>query len=399
MSRSRCFTLSALFMLAFALALAMVMACAASSTATPSPSPTNPSTADPTSAPEPTETPSSEQPTSEATPEPATSTAAPSPTSAPEPSPSPAATIPPREIPGIVDPTYHSWPRSVEGLNGVFEIPEKPQRIIAISAGHTEILAALVEVERIVGLGTYAFQEDFSSIVDIAEQVGTVVDRDAESVIALDPDMVIDSAFSDPGLVEQLEQAGITVVQTNDDTTIAGKIDTIHLMAYILGEEERGERLAQQVEQRLQFVTETLGDIPEDEKPGVILLGYLSKWTGGVGTSYEDVITRAGGINLPSQEFEDWQEIGDEAVVAMNPDVLLLTSAEVRDNNAMSVFLNNPALTEVEAVKNEEVYGVEGKYIGNLSHWGVRGIEEVARILHPDKFEGVEFPPFESVLE
>ena len=80
----------------------------------------------------------------------------------------------------------------------------------------------------------------------------------------------------------------------------------------------------------------------------------------------------------------------------MNPKVMILSADEVRENDAMNVLLDNPALLLVDAINNQQVYGVDRKYLYNLSHWRVRGVEEVAKILWPDRFAVVEFPDFQA---
>ena len=300
--------------------------------------------------------------------------------------------------PGIVDPTNLGWPRTVSTKRGLVEIKAKPERVLTPSLGHAEILVSLIDTSRIAGIGKYAYDADYSNIADFAATIpGKSITRDAELIVSVDPDVVIVSAFAPVEFVEQLEATGMTVVQTEFDESISSIADNVRLLAYILGEVERGERLVEQVQRRLQFVADTIAGLPDDQRPGVMMLGYLSKWTGGSGTTDEDIISRAGGLNLPSREFEGYQEIGDEGVVAMNPEVLLLSADEVRNNDALNIFLNNPALTVVEAVSKRKVYAVERSYLYNLSHWRVRGVEEVAKILYPELFAGVEFPDFEVV--
>ena len=301
----------------------------------------------------------------------------------------------PVSAPGIVDPTNLGWPRLVSTQRGIVEIKSPPQRVLTPSLGHSEILVSLVEPPRIAGIGKFAYDTDYSNIEQFAATIpAESISRDAEQIISLDPDLVIVSAFAPIEFIEQLETVGMTVVQTQFDEAIGSLADNVRLMAYMLGEVEQGERLIEQVQRRLRFVEETIGTVADEDKPGVIMLGYLSKWTGGTGTSNEDIINRAGGINLPSQEFEGFQEIGDEAVVFMNPAVILLEANEIRDNAALDTFLNSPALTLVDAIENRQVYGVVRSYLFNLSHWRVRGVEEVAKILYPDKFAGVEFSDF-----
>ena len=302
--------------------------------------------------------------------------------------------------PGIIDPSNLDWPRSVSTKRGIVEIASQPQAVLTPSLGHSEMLVALVDLSRIAGSGKHAYDPDSSNIVEIAETVpDKITTRDVEGILLLDPDLVIVSSFAKVEFVEQLETVGITVVQTEFEDTISGIADNVRLMAYILGEVERGEAIVKEFQRRMKFVEDTIGVVAEEDRPGVMMLGYLSKWTGGSGTSNEDIISSAGGVNLPGRAFEGFQEIGVEGIVDMNPQVLVLSADEVRENDAMSILLDNPALLLVDAISNEQVYGVERKYLYNLSHWRVRGVEEVAKILYPDKFAGVEFPDFQIGLQ
>ena len=314
------------------------------------------------------------------------------PTATPE-SPAPVA------APGIIDPTNLGWPRLVSTKRGTVEITSQPQAVVTPSLGHSEMLVALVDSSRIAGLGRHSYDPDSSNIVALAETMpNKSATRDVELILLLDPDLVIVSSFATVEFVEQLETVGITVVQTEFEDTISGIADNVRLMAYIMGEVERGEAIVEEFQRRLKFVEDSIGLVTDEDRPGVVMLGFLSKWTGGTGTSNEDIINRAGGVNLPGLDFEGFQEIGIEGLVDMNPQVLVLSSDEVRENDAMNVLLDNPALSLVDAISNQQVYGVERKYLYNLSHWRVRGVEEVAKILWPDKFTGVEFPEFQVGL-
>jgi iron complex transport system substrate-binding protein len=295
--------------------------------------------------------------------------------------------------PGIDDPSNLGWPRTVTAKNGAVEILDKPMRVLTSSMGHTEMLAALIDPSRIVGISRVSADPDQSNIAPLIESMQNKnVQRDAEQIIAKDPDLVIFSSFAKPELIDQLETLGIPVVQTEFDGRIGSIADMTRFMAYVVGEVEQGEKIVDEVERRLKFVADTIGIVPEAEKPEVLMMGYLSKWTGGTGTSYEDVINLAGGINLPSLEFEGNQQIGDEAIVAMNPEILFLAANEVRDNDADNIFLSNPALTTVDAINDNRVFPVTRRYIFNLSHWRVRGVEDMAKMLYPDKFADVTFP-------
>ena len=185
-------------------------------------------------------------------------------------------------------------------------------RVLTSSMGHTEMLAALIDPSRIVGISKFSADLGQSNIAPLIESMQNKnVEREAEQIIAKDPDLVLVSSFAKPELIDQLETLGIPVVQTEFDGDIGSIEDVMRFMAYVVGEEEQGEKIVAEVQRRLKFVADTIGVVPETKKPKVLMMGYLSKWTGGTGTSYDDIINLAGGINLPSLEFDGHQQIGD----------------------------------------------------------------------------------------
>ncbi len=273
-------------------------------------------------------------------------------------------------------------------------------RVLTSSMGHTEMLAALIDPSRIVGISKFSAGLGQSNIAPLIESMQNKnVEREAEQIIAKDPDLVLVSSFGKPELIDQLETLGIPVVQTEFDGDIGSIEDVMRFMAYVVGEEEQGEKIVAEVQRHLKFVADTIGGVPETAKPKVLMMGYLSKWTGGTGTSYDDIINLAGGINLPSLEFDGHQQIGDKAIVAMNPEILLLGSNEIKDNDAYNIFLSNPALTLVDAIRDDFIFGVDRRHIFNLSHWRVLGVEQMAKILYPDKFADVTFSELSSGLQ
>ena len=84
----------------------------------------------------------------------------------------------------------------------------------------------------------------------------------------------------------------------------------------------------------------------------------------------------------------------------MNPDLILITQPE--DSGGIELradLLADRALAEVPAVAGERVLVVAPRYYTTLSHWNVRGIEETARLLYPDRFREVTFADFEPYAE
>ena len=242
------------------LTVLLVMALVACSSESPPP------TAAPTLAP-------TVAPTAVPTPEP---TATPDPTATPEPL---SGSF--EGVPGIVDPANFGWPRVVEGLNGLVSIPSKPQRIITASIGHDEVTLALVPRDRLVAVGGVTKNSTYSNVASLVHDTAEI-SRDPETIVAQSPDVVVTSPFFPAEAVEALSSTGIPVVQTELKHDPEARIDSILLMGYIFGEEERAVEFAVEVRERHDSLVAVTGKA--EPRPRILAL-----------TQYSDKLWVAGG--------------------------------------------------------------------------------------------------------
>ncbi len=296
---------------------------------------------------------------------------------------------------GIVDPTNDSWPREVEGLNGIISIPAKPLRIITASIGHDEITLALVPGERLVAVGEVSQLATYSNVADLVQNK-PIITRDPETIIAQSPDVVVTSPFYPAEGVDALQRAGIPVIQTELEQGPESRINAILLMGYIYGEEERAWAFADEVRARFDALVGVTD--AKDAKPRVLALTQYSDtlWVAGAKSTEGGVIEAGGGINAAAEAgIEGNQTTSLEGVIAMAPDVIVIAQPLEFGAEAFreSLFANE-ALSEVPAIKSQSVYVVESKHFTTLSFWNIRGAEDLARILWPDDFPNPPDPTF-----
>lgn len=353
----------------------------------PSPTPEPMATLVPTTTPEPVAT---AAPTATVMPEP-TSTPIPTPTVAPYPS-----------VAGIVDASNRDWPREIETPDGVVEIEQPPQRILSYSLGHDEMVLAMVSTDRIAAVGKYTGDPAYSNIADLAADLPRY-EKGVENVLAADPDLVIVSKYTDADIVTLIEEAGVTVVRPALESSAEGNIPNILLIGYMLGVEDRALELAAEIEGRLNLVTDRVPATGDESRPVVLALTRYSDkiFAAGDGTTESGIIETAGGVNAAVEEgLSAHKEISLESIVAMNPDVILVTQppdfggTEFRDS-----ILASPVLAETPAVTDDMVHLVDSRQYTTLSHWNVRGIEHTALLLYPDRFSDVEFTDFEPYTD
>ncbi|MBM3945637.1 MAG: hypothetical protein FJ317_09170 [SAR202 cluster bacterium] len=302
------------------------------------------------------------------------------------------------DVPGIVDPDNQGWPRTVVGLNGEVVISQQPTRIHTVSLGHDEVTYALVPAERVVAVGTFTQDPIYSNVARLAALVPGI-GRQAEQIVAQDPDIVFASPFSRAELIQSLENVGITVVQTEIHNDAAGRIQDILFMGYALGEEARAIELAREVGERYEALTLAVKDArQQSEKPKVLALSFYSDkyYVAGAGATEGAIIESAGGVNVAAEAgLTGSPTVSLEGVIAMNPEVIIIPQpANSGGDDLKALLLIDPALSEIPAVQSGRIYVVSPKFYTTLSFWNLRGAEELAKLLWPGQLGGREYQPF-----
>ena len=295
---------------------------------------------------------------------------------------------------GIVDSSNSGWPREVEGLNGIVSIPAKPTRIITASVGHDEMTLALVPNDRLVAVGAATKNFTYSNVASLVQEKPEIT-RDPEVIIAQSPDVVVTSPFFPVDVIDALQRAGIPVIQTDLIQGPEERINSILLMGYIFGEEERAFEFADEVQARYESLIAVTS--VKSPRPSVLALTQYSDtlWVAGGDSTEGGVIVAAGGVNSAEVAgVQGNQTTSLEGVIAMAPEVIIIAQPlEFGAEEFLQSLLDHEALAEVPAIKNGAVHIVESKHFTTLSYWNIRGAEDLARMLWPDDFSE---PPAES---
>ena len=155
-------------------------------------------------------------------------------------------------------------------------------------------------------------------------------------------------------------------------------------------------KLAGEVEARLEFVRTEVAKagVPESERTSVLTVSELGDiWAAGAGSNVDNIIKDAGGVNAAS-EIDNFQQISIESIAAMAPEMIIITQPMESGLAFAEKLKTSPVLQDVVAIQNDNVHVVKTRHFTTLSHWNVRGVESLAKMLYPDQFAGVEFEEF-----
>jgi len=282
----------------------------------------------------------------------------------------------------IIEPTT-DFPRKIEAANGIIEIKQKPQRVVTLSVGDDEMSVHLLDLDRIAAVSEFTADPTISNIPELAAKIPNRIGRNAEQVIAAKPDLVIANPFSNKDLVKQIQDAGITLAAFDLADLNDGYVAEIKVLAYIYGEEQRGETFIKEINAQLARIEAVTARQDASKKPRVLFL-QNNAYVSGEGSTGDGIIKRAGGINVASENgISGTKQISLESIIKLNPDYIILGGSPESNPKGFEQLTANPALAEVPAVKNKKFFGIKGTYLSSLSHWTLRGVEELVKILYP----------------
>jgi len=288
----------------------------------------------------------------------------------------------------VVDETDTApFPLEVEDAAGnEITIENEPERIVSLIPGNTEILFALELGDKVVGVtenDTYP-----EEVLDI-DKVGDY-DINVEQVMSLDPDLVLahaSSAESSHDVFEQLENADIPVYVVRDAQSIEETYASIEDIGQATGASDQAEQLITDMQEGFAAIEEKVEQIQEEDRKSVFI--EISPepeiFTGGKGTFFNELIGLVQADNAAGDQ-EGWVQLDPEAIVELNPDVILTTYGSFVENPEEQV-LSREGFGDVTAIKEEQVFDVDEDIVSRPGPRLVDGTKEIAKVVYPELFE------------
>lgn len=284
------------------------------------------------------------------------------------------------------------FPLKVTDANGdEMVIQSKPSRIISQTLGSDEILLGLIDKSRIAALTRYADDPGISNIAEEAAEISERVTMDnVEKTISLQPDLVILDTWVDANYIKQLRDAGINVYAFKTPCNIDEQIDVIAEIAHLVGEDEKGGEIIKWMKEKLEAVEDKLALLKPEER--LTVMDYGEMGSSGLGTNFDDIVTRAGLINVTSRAgLTGWPMLSKEKIIEYNPDIIILPSWFYDHKNSLEGMKNtlksDASLRMVNAIKNDRLISVPNQHISAISQYVVLAVENVAREAYPELFD------------
>lgn len=276
----------------------------------------------------------------------------------------------------------------VDNAGRTVTLPKKPERIVVLSTSFLDLLYAVDG--KAIGRPSSKTSSVPQAAQDVPE-VGYVYDINLEKVTSLQPDLVIAVQGMHDKLIPTLESSHIPVLvlkyKTLEDT-----IETIRMLAKIVGTQSKAEEVIEKMQSIVQGITAKL---PSDRTTKVAILHATAKSVtveldttiaGSIAKTLHLVNIAAG--TVPTNMDTDTVPYSLEKVVASDPDVLFVVTmgdtAEIK-NQMKTTIESNPSWASLRAVQQKRVYFLPSDLF--LLNPGLKmpdAVESMAKLIYPD---------------
>lgn len=237
------------------------------------------------------------------------------------------------------------------------------QRIVSLNGTISEMLCALGLEKQIVGVD---ITSNYPEALKNKPKLGHNMNISAEGVLALQPTIVIGiEGQVKSQLKEQLQGAGIKTVLLKQDYSITGTRHLLQDVAATVSATGKGTALLQVYDKQIAGLKVK----PVNKKVLFIYArGAGSMMVSGTGTSLDKIIQLAGAKNAVD-DFKDFKPYSSEALIAENPDVILLFNSGLQSVGNIEGLLKIPGIAQTTAGKKKQVISMDGEM---LSGFGLR---------------------------
>lgn len=256
-----------------------------------------------------------------------------------------------------------------------------PARIVSLSPGVTEIVFALGEGRRLVGVTELCdYPEEARSI----SRVGGFLSPDLERIAALKPDLCL-AAWngSPPPATGRMKELGIPVFAVHPEN-LDGVMEAVRTIGWLLDAGLKADELVRSMRERLDRVKSRIA--LAGNLPGVFFqIGVSPIVSAGGHTLVDELITLSGGRNLAAGPVS-FPRFSREQVLALRPEVIVVSSMGRRE-----VFEKTAddwrEWQSLPAAGADRIHVVDSNLFDRPTPRLLDGLELLARIIHPELFE------------
>lgn len=250
---------------------------------------------------------------------------------------------------------------------------KKYDRIVVLDPAVVEMVYLLGGEDKLVGIAKLERSKIWpEEKTEKVESVGTFINPSLEKIIALKPDLVIESFHSSDAIDKSLSSNNIEIIKIQANS-IEDIFKNFQKVAKILGKEKEAEKIIAEKRQKI----EEIKKIDTTEKKGLFILAPTPMRVFGKGTLPNDIMEMLNIKNIASGMEGMSPTLTPEYIIKENPDIILTFVKDPQE-----IVKANPQIKDISAIKNNKFVVLE---TGQILRGSPRMIDYIADVYQKTK--------------
>lgn len=255
------------------------------------------------------------------------------------------------------------------------------ERIITAGSAITETVCALGDCDKIIASDrTSLFPLQIQQLPSIGYRTGI----SAEGIISLKPTLVIaEKDYVDDAVLTQLSSTGIKLVIVTRELNFNDTKKIIAQIASALNREAEGKKIIKQNELELAEANAMIKRAGTSPK----VLCFYNRGTSTISmagkNTFGDIINYAGAENAFAN-VEGYKPLNTEALIAANPEYLVMISTGFESVGGMEGVLKIPGVAQTTAGKEKQIIVIDSLRLTNFGPRFGETVKELVMLLHPE---------------
>jgi iron complex transport system substrate-binding protein len=255
---------------------------------------------------------------------------------------------------------------------------EPPRRVASVNLSADEVLVEILPPERLVSVTRWVDEPGTSNVLGrVPPSVFRIHKVDMERLVALAPDLVVVSEYTDADFLRLLARSGIRHHRMKGLSSPPGVRAAILELAREVGAMDAARRVVARYDATLAELARRLAGA---RRPRVLY--WAGGMTAGGDTAIGALIEAAGGVNVGREMgVTGIAPPGAERAFMSDPDVVLVGTWPL----AMESLKRDPLLARMRAVREGRIVVLPNELLVALSQYTAEACWRLGAALHPDR--------------
>ena len=282
---------------------------------------------------------------------------------------------------GLAEETEAPLQRVITDSSGAEVVfAEAPSRVVSVAPSLTETVFALGKGDLLVGRSDFC---DYPAATADILSIGSIRTPSIETIVSLEPDVVLASTHFQEDTAQTLADLGIPVVYLYNPNSFEGVYNAIETVGSLLDAEAEAADHIAEMQAEVESVLATVSGVADEARPSVYYVvgfGQYGDFTAGGDTFIGEMLDMVRADNIAS-DSEGWA-YSFELVVEADPDLVIASQYW----GAREGLESTDGYKDLPAIAEGRLFTFDNNTVDRQGPRLATGLRNLAELVHPDLF-------------